>query len=232
MQVDVEALVRLHLQGRLYGSGADIGLRRVVRTVCAVDAADFRQAGLVVVVLLGVVVSADPPGGVVAGEGEFRQFIGHLEIGELVLHGELVAEAQTVVVQAEADVHPDTVLAGELEEHLVVAVADVIFLAPDGRPGFVEGAVAHIVQLKAILKVDIAYQVIAQAGRQDYIRLAVPQGIHGNAVHYVRTEFQRAIRALKRVAVQGFHLGSGAGGKHQRCHCDSQFFHIIGKILQ
>ena len=215
VQVDVEAFVRLHLQGCLYGGGADIRLRRVVRTVCAVDAADFRQAGLVVVVLLGVVVSADPPGGVVPGEGEFRQFIGHLEIGELVLHGELVAEAQAVVVQAEADVHPDAVLAGELEEHLVVAVADVIFLAPDGRPGFVEGAIAYIVQLKAILKVDITYQVIAQAGRQDYVRLAVLEGIHGDAVQDVGAKLQRAVRALKRVAVQGFHLGSGAGGKRQ-----------------
>ena len=93
-----------------------------------------------VVILLRVIISGNPPGGVVSGEGELSDFIGHLEIGEPVLHGELIAEAKAVVVKAEAHIHCNTVLPLELHQHFIAVIANLPLLSPNGFPGLINDA--------------------------------------------------------------------------------------------
>ena len=94
---------------------------------------------MLVVVLLGVVVTGDPVRLVVAR---------HSELGELALDdvevtilaaGELIAEAEPVIEEAEADSYGIAIaLLLERDEQFVVVVADRLDLAPDRLPGLIE----------------------------------------------------------------------------------------------
>ena len=139
MEVDVEAVVCLQHQGSLHAGGREDGLRGVGRHGVFHQSADFRQAGDGVVILLRVVVARNPIGGVVARHGELRMLFFYYKIVEVLLVGKFVAEAQAVVVEAEAE--DDAALVGGLVEgdgQLVVVVADFALLAPDGFPSFIE----------------------------------------------------------------------------------------------
>ena len=92
-------------------------------------------------VFLGVEVAGKPPGFVVAGERELRELIFDDERLQVFLFGELVAEAEAVVEEAEANDH-DAVGCRLLQRNgeFVVVIADLALLAPNRLPGFVEGA--------------------------------------------------------------------------------------------
>ena len=82
----------------------------------------------------------------IARECELRQLFLNHEVGEGILHGEFIAESQTVVVESEADVHgyrflvlPCRMLC-HLHQQFVVMIKDLGFLTPYGLPGLVEGA--------------------------------------------------------------------------------------------
>ena len=82
----------------------------------------------------------------IASKGKLSQLLLNHKIGERVLHGEFIAESQTVIIETETDLHHCGLLfliLGWLQEgdkQLVIVVADLCFLAPDGLPGLVEGA--------------------------------------------------------------------------------------------
>ena len=80
---------------------------------------------------------------------------------------ELVAEAESVVVEAEADNHycglvdtlafvVEVVVLHQRDGEFVVVVADVGFLAPYGMPGFVEGGALHMAHAEAGSEVTFA----------------------------------------------------------------------------
>ncbi len=161
VDVDVESLVGFHLQGRLYGPGGDVGLRSVVGTRGCVYAGNLRQTGPGIIVFLGVVVSADPPGSMVTGQCEFRLFLGYLEVGQFVINRELVPEAQTVVVEAETDVHGFAGLLLETDQQFVVMIPDLRLFAPDRFPGFIECVECGAVQGESIVEAFTANQVEA-----------------------------------------------------------------------
>ena len=61
--------------------------------------------------------------------------------------GEFIPEAQAVVEQAEADVQQAPALRLlQVDQQLVVVVADLRFLAPDRLPDFVEGKASFSVR--------------------------------------------------------------------------------------
>ena len=155
----------------------------------------------------------------VAGHGKLREFFLDLEVSKIVLQGELIAEAQAVVVQAETDLHHGAACLFQADEHFVVMVPDLCFFAPDRLPGFIETAILHVGEGEAILEVFAVQQVEAQAGRKDHIGPIFLEGIHGHAVHHAHLEFQTTVGTLERIACQGFGLGTGACNQcqhHQR----------------
>ena len=144
VQVDVEPVVGLQLEGRLHAGGAGGCLRGVGRDGGWQFAAYFRQARLGVGILLRVVVARNPPGPVVAGHGELGVLLADDEVGQVALVGELVAQGQTVVEEAEADENVAVVLRlVQAYGHLVVVVANLALLAPYGLPRFVERSLVH-----------------------------------------------------------------------------------------
>ena len=181
VDVDIKAVVGLHLQGCL-----EAGLRETLPGPAAaflrlpIEAAHLREATLGVVELLRVVVAGDPPHRVVAREAELRQLVGEPEVDQRVVYPRfrvfqfgryiirpLIAEAETVVVQAETYIHHrglvhtfafvvEVVVLLQADYHLVVVVADVGFLAPHGLPGLVERFFMHIVHLKSASHIVLA----------------------------------------------------------------------------
>ena len=82
---------------------------------------------------------------VVARHGKLGEFLLNHEIGKTALLGELIAEAEAIVVETEADVHQVArALLLHTHEELVVVVADGRLFAPHGVPGLVEGVGQHL----------------------------------------------------------------------------------------
>ena len=74
--------------------------------------ADLRKLAFLSLLLLSVVVARQPPGGVIASHCKLGALLLDEEVIELLLLGELVAEADTIIVDAETD--PDFALCGLL----------------------------------------------------------------------------------------------------------------------
>lgn len=139
VEVDIEAVIGAHLQGGLHAGLRERCLRGVGGDGLGHESLNLGEARLHVVVLLGVIVAGYPEGHVVACEGKLGELFLDDEVGEAALLGELIAEAEAVVVEAEADVHE---VAGALlfhtYEEFVVVVADGRLLAPYGVPGLIK----------------------------------------------------------------------------------------------
>ena len=139
VEIDVESVVGFQLQGGLHAGGRKGRLREIVGDRPAHVSADLREARAGVVILLGVVVAGDPPGGMVPRHGELRALVGDDEVDQIGLYGEFVAESEPVVEEPEADGHPAVALRlAERDAEFVVVVADRGLLAPDGLPRLVE----------------------------------------------------------------------------------------------
>ncbi len=151
VEIDVESVVALELQGRLHAGGRKDGLREVVRDGLFEMTADFGEPRTGIVVLLGVVVARNPPRRVVARHGELGALVGHDEINQLRLLGKLVAEAEAVVVKPEAHDHRAVVgRPAQRDGQFVVTVADVGLLAPDRLPRLVESRSFGLDQLESV----------------------------------------------------------------------------------
>ena len=192
VDVDVKAVVGLQLQRGLHAGRREGGLRGVAgnsRSHPLTDARETRNLGLI---LLGVVVAGNPVGRMVAGHGKLRVLLLDDEVVEVVLLGELVAQAHAVVVDAEAD--DDVAVAGllkEVDRHLVVVVADGRGLAPYGLPGLIKGglraallseAVHQAGLIKALAGMFLLGQLKAEMGGLDYRFLLVAHLIGRHAV--------------------------------------------------
>ena len=106
MDIDVKTIVALHLQGSLYASRREDSHAGVAPVDGFLHArTDFREFGLLCLLLLGVVVAGQPPRRVVAGHSELSMFLLDKKIVQLLLLRELVTEADAVVVDAETDGH-------------------------------------------------------------------------------------------------------------------------------
>ena len=139
MDVDIESVIGLHLERGLHSAGAEEGLRAVAYHLLLEILADFGETAFAVLVFLGVVVARNPPAEMVAGHRELGELLLDHEIGQRLARGELVAESESVVEEPETDVH-ELVASGlaQFHEKLVVVVAYLGFLSPDGLPYFIE----------------------------------------------------------------------------------------------
>ena len=138
MNVDIEsaAVALEHHRGLYsgYGHGADAGVAASVEV--GVEVGYPAHGRGLVDELVGVVVTGYPEGGEVFMEGEFGEFVTDNEVAECLLLGELVAEAEAVVEEAEADDYRavSVCLCAECRAHglaevdgqFVVVVADVL----------------------------------------------------------------------------------------------------------
>ena len=106
MDVDVKAVVGLHLE---CGLDSHVGERRprpaTVFVAVFPQIANFRESALRVVVFLCVQVARNPPSGVVASHGKLRHFLFDPGTHQGVLDGELIAEAETIVIETKTDFH-------------------------------------------------------------------------------------------------------------------------------
>ena len=182
VQVDVKAVVGLQLQGGLHSRGRKGGLGHVAGIGTLHQTADFGQAALGVVIFLRVVVSGNPPGGMVARHGKLRMFLLDDKVHQVLLPGELVAQAHAVVVDAEADVHIAVRLGlTKLHQQFVIVVADVLHLAPDRLPGLVKGRRRGLHHFKTVHQVGSSVQLQTQATGFDDGAVFVVHGVGGHA---------------------------------------------------
>ena len=118
----------------------------------------------------------------VARHGELRVLLLDDKVHQILLPGELVAQAHAVVVDAEADVHVAVGLGlAKLNQQFVVVVADVLHLAPDGLPGFIEGGRGGFHHLEAVHQVGLSVQLQPQAAGLDDGALLVVHRVGGHA---------------------------------------------------
>ena len=175
MDVDIESVLRLHLQGGLHPRGREGGHRGVAPVDGFVEAAaDFGEAGFLRHLLLGVIVAGQPESLVVAGHGKLGALLADEEIVEVWLLRELIAEAYAIVVDAEPDdnracvlpwghlrIFPDGPLAEErLPERgriLIIMVTDVAGLPPDGLPSLIESRSLLVDDSEAVHQVMLIF---------------------------------------------------------------------------
>ena len=182
VQVDVQAVVTLQHQGRLYAGGREAGLRQVAGDGPGHQAAYLAQAAACVVILLRVIVTGNPPGGVVAGHGKLRTFVGNDEVAQVTLLRKLVTEAQGVVEYTETDVH-QPFGRGLLQFHqqFFVMVAYFVLFAPHGFPRLVFLALRCFHQPEIIYQGRAVLQPEAQPAGFDHILAFILQRIAGRS---------------------------------------------------
>ena len=140
MDIDVEPIVSLELQWGLHTCLGEVLLRGIVDVSFIVPAADLAETALGDVVLLCVVVARDPEGGVIACHGKLGRLLLYRKVDQAILVGELVPQPHAVIKEAEAEVHLAPIVPlTQVDEHLIVVVADRAHLAPDRCPGLVKG---------------------------------------------------------------------------------------------
>ena len=146
----------------------------------------------------------------VACHGELGQFLLDPEIDEGVLHRELVAEPKAVVVETETDLHHGGLLLGgvvhafhaahrlfQRHQHLVVVVADVGFLAPNGFPSLVETVVFSVLQHKGMGQVVAPFKGETHHGGQHHGLVQTVEGVIGHAVAEFKQKFQLSVGAFQ-----------------------------------
>ena len=224
VDVQVQSLVGLHLDGRLHAPGRESFLGGIRNPHLLTVAADLREAALLEVVLLRIVVAGHPPGRMVTGEGEFRQFFPDVEIHQFVLQREFVPEAEAVVVQAEPDVHriAEAVLQGD--QGFVVMVPDLVFLSPYGRPGLVQAVLFDTYDGKSVRERRSVRQVESEPAREHDILPAPFESVIRTA-GFGKAELKRqsSVRAGQEGFIQAadrFVAGNGQkkGGRHPKYH--------------
>ena len=141
MYVDIKPIVCLHLERGLYTRLREWCLRGVGRNGLFHVAADFRKTGFHIVVFLGVVITGNPPSDMVTSHGKLRMFFFNDEVNKFLLYGELISQANALVVYSETDVHQSLGLRlRHFHQQFVIMIADISCLTPNGLPGLVEGA--------------------------------------------------------------------------------------------
>ena len=140
VDVDVESVIGLQLQGRLHTGLRKDSYRRVVPVYRFLKlCADAAQACLLRFLLLRVVVAGQPPRRVVACHGKLGVLLLDDKVVEHILLRKFVAQTHAVVVDTEAD--DDVARSGGLVEghlQLVVVVAYGGGLAPYRGPCLVK----------------------------------------------------------------------------------------------
>ena len=221
VDVDIQAVVRLHLEGRLHPRFREGSPGPTAVLVARLPQfADFRQFRLGVVVLLRVVVAGNPPCGMVARHRKLGQFFHDPETDESVLNGKLVAEAQAVVIEPEADLHHGGFGFGGMvhafhaadglfqrHQHLIVVVADVCLFAPHRLPCLVEGAVFCVFQHKGVGEVVAPFEGETHLGGQHHGLPITVKGIVRHAIIHGKLQFQLSVRTLE---------GDGSVGSESR----------------
>ena len=168
VEVDVDAIVGLELQGGLDARFGEEGLRKVLADGIVEIPADFAEARTGVIVFLRVVVAWYPPSRVVACHGELGAFFRNDEVIELALLREFVTQSEAIVIDAETDVHVAVFgCLGEAYQQFVVVVAYLAVFAPNGCPRLVESRAFFVQEGKAVEQVSLSVKVIAQAAGQD-----------------------------------------------------------------
>ena len=212
VEVDVHTLIRLEHQRRLYARLREGGLGAVLREGLVEEPTDLGETAVLVVVLLSVVVTGDPVRLVVAR---------HSELGELALDdvevttlaaGELIAEAEPVIEETEADSYGIAVtLLLERDEQFVVVVADRLDLAPDRLPGLIEGRLLRVRDLKSLVEglLRIGHLQTEMTGTDDLLPIG-----EGEAVHRCPVLTQREVQ-LKPLVGRADRLSQGAPSRGQ-----------------
>ena len=76
----------------------------------------------------------------VASHGELGAFFLDSEVVQLALLREFITQADTIVIDAEADIHQPLCLGlSQTHQQLVIVIADVFIFAPNRLPRLVEG---------------------------------------------------------------------------------------------
>ena len=140
VEVDVEPIIALHLQGGLHAGGACRRLAAVGSDGLGHLLVNLAQTRGLPFILLRVVVAGYPPGSVVARHGELAHLFLNREVGEILLIGKLISEAETIIEEAETDVHAAIVLRlTEMHEQFIVMIAYAAFFAPHRCPYLIAG---------------------------------------------------------------------------------------------
>ena len=243
VQVDEITVLGLHEQGGLHGGGTCRSLAAVGGNGLVHPALYLAEPCGLPFILLGIVVASYPPCLVVSGQGKLGLLFLYYKIGEVLLAGELVSEAKTIVEDTEADYYLAVVLLlVQSYEHLVVVIAYLSLLAPDGNPCLVKGRGLHLGNAETGLHVGTPgyfllggkLAVLKVGGLLGVLFLElqaeVTVGNDGLAVHLQTVD--RASLGIK--AESKFHLAVGAGlllcischgGKTEACNGQKEMFH-------
>ena len=212
VEVDVDPLIALEHQWRLYARLREGGLGAVLREGLVEEPTDLRETAVLVVILLSVVVPGDPVCLVVARHSELSELaLDDVEV-TILATGELIAEAEPVIEEAEADSYGIAIaLLLERDEQFVVVVADRLDLAPDRLPGLIEGRLLRVRDLKALVEglLRIGHLQTEMTGTDDLLPIG-----EGEAVHRCPVLTQREVQ-LKTLVGRADRLSQGTPSRGQ-----------------
>ena len=136
----------------------------------------------------------------VAGHGKLGVFFLYREIDKILLLRKLVAEADTVVINPEPDVHhPAGRWLDKPCKIFVVMVADGADLAPHGTPCLVESRCLRALKLETVHKRRGAFQLQSEAAVVDGLYSFIGDIVDGYAAVDSELQANIAVGRLNRV---------------------------------
>ena len=139
MDIDVQSVVALHLQGGLHTSFREHRHTGVTPVHGLLHpSSNLRKLGLLCLLLLSVIVARQPPRRMITRHGKLGHLLLNQEVVQVFLLRELIAEADAIVVHAEADNDGAGCILLKGHSQFVVAVTDGFGFAPYRFPCLIE----------------------------------------------------------------------------------------------
>ena len=153
VDIDVQAVIRTHLERSLHRIVRPESLRGVSADSLLVFFAYFRQAALGIIIFLSVIVTRNPPCGMVTGQGELGKFLLDDKIVQVLLRRKLVAESQSVIIETETYRHlPSGRGLHKIHKKLIVIVAYLCLLSPYRLPSLVKRRSFRTFKRKSVME--------------------------------------------------------------------------------
>jgi len=220
-KVDVKPLAGLEHERGLHGIGGDDRAYSDLLHRRAAHGVNLAERGGRIVVFVGIIVTGDPPGQVIAGQIEPGLFTADDEVAQVGLVREFIAKAEAIVEETEADDHLPLLRLIPLQRHrqLAVMAADAPLFAPDRLPALVGGGAPGFDHLEAVEEAGIVLEGDAHPALQNDRLFAEIEAVAG-LTRTVEIEFESEL-AIRRVQ---FQRGKPQRGDQDR-HKDHVFHH-------
>ena len=154
MEIQIDSVSRFHLEGSLYTCRWKLVLWRIISNGSLHQTANFRKFGFRIIIFLSIVITGNPPGGMIARHSKLGMFVLYHKVNQVLLLWKLITESYAIIIYTKTKVHI-TICSGlfQFNQQFVVVITNIFRLSPHRLPGFVEGRGRSFQDFKTIQQI-------------------------------------------------------------------------------